>query len=102
MKLEDAQVDKAVEALCDERALVYHDLLASQNGVSRAVIEAIARNGVVPEPTSAVFLSENRLKGASSVRAALKDLVRKDMAYKTDEGWIVYDRLFAEYLKSIQ
>ena len=100
--LEDAQVDKAVEALCDERALVYHDLLASQNGVSRAVIEAIARNGVVPEPTSAVFLSENRLKGASSVRAALKDLVRKDMAYKTDEGWIVYDRLFAEYLKSIE
>ena len=30
----------------------------------------------------------------------MKDLVRKDMVYKSDSGWIVYDRLFAEYLRS--
>ncbi len=63
---------------------------------------AIARKGVVPEPTSADFLSSNGLRGASTVRAALKDLAGKDIAYKSDSGWIVYDRLFAEYLRTLQ
>lgn len=99
--LSDAQVDKAVVELCEERALVYHDLLAAQNLASQDVIAAIARSGTVPEPTSADFLSANGLKGASTVRAALKDLASKDLVYKANDGWIVYDRLFAEYLRSI-
>ena len=98
--LDDAQVDRAVVELCEERALVYHDLLAAQNGASQEVVVAIARNGVVAEPTSAGFLAANGLSGASTVRAALKDLAAKDIVYKADGGWIVYDRLFAEYLRS--
>ena len=68
-------------------------------GPSTAAVITDACNGVVPEPTSADFLSANGLRGASTVRAALKDLVGKDLVYKTDIGWIVYDRLFAEYLR---
>jgi len=51
---------------------------------------------------SADFLSTNRPRGASTVRAALKDLAGNDIVYKTDAGRIVYDRLFVEYLCSIQ
>ena len=79
--------------------VIYHDLLLAQNEASQELVVAVARNGVVPEPSSAEFLSANSLRGASTVRAALKDLVGKDMVYKTDAGWIVYDRLFAEYLR---
>ncbi len=99
--LSDEQVEKAVAELRDERALVYHDLLAAQNGASRNVLAAIARTGSVREPTSASFLSANGLKVASTVRAALKDLSRKDLVYKSDDGWIVYDRLFAEWLRAL-
>lgn len=98
--IDDAQVDRAVVELCEERALVYHDLLAAQNGASQEVVVAIARNGTVAEPTSAGFLAANGLSGASTVRAALKDLAAKNLVYRTDGGWIVYDRLFAEYLRS--
>ena len=97
--LDDAQIDRAVVELYEERALIYHDLLLAQNEASQELVVAVARNGVVPEPTSADFLSANGLRGASTVRAALKDLVGKDLVYKTDIGWIVYDRLFAEYLR---
>ena len=97
---DDAQVEKAVVELCEERALVYHDLLAAQNGASQELAVAIACNGIVAEPTSAGFLAANGLGGASTVRAALKDLAAKDIVYNTDGGWIVYDRLFAEYLRS--
>ena len=99
--LEDGQIDRAVVELYEERALVYHDLLLAQNDASQEVIMAIARQGVVAEPTSGEFLSANSLKGASTVRAALKDLAGKDMIYRTDSGWIVYDRLFAEYLRCL-
>ena len=97
--LDDAQVERAVVELYEERALIYHDLLIAQNEASQELLVAIARNGIVSEPTSAEFLVSNHLGGASTVRAALKDLVGKDMVYKTDSGWIVYDRLFAEYLR---
>ena len=97
--LDDDQVNRAVVELYEERALIYHDLLLAQNEASQELVVAVARNGVVPEPTSADFLSANGLRGASTVRAALKDLVGKDLVYKTDIGWIVYDRLFAEYLR---
>lgn len=97
--LADVQVDSAVVELYEERALIYHDLLLAQNEASQELVAAIARNGVVSEPTSAEFLSGNGLRGASTVRAALKDLVSKDIVYKADNGWIVYDRLFAEYLR---
>ncbi len=99
--LDDVQVDRAVTELYEERALVYHDLLRAQNEASQELLMAVARKGVVKKPTSAEFLSEHRLRGASTVRAALKDLVGKDMVYKAETGWIVYDRLFAEYLRSI-
>ena len=103
MSLEnDIQVDAAVKELYEERALIYHDLLCAQNEASQELVMAIARNGIVSEPTSTDFLSRNGLRGASTVRAALKDLAGKDIAYKAESGWIVYDRLFAEYLRSIQ
>ena len=97
--LDDAQVERAVVGLYEERALIYHDLLIAQNEASQELLVAMARKGIVSEPTSAEFLVSNHLGGASTVRAALKDLAGKDMVYKTDSGWIVYDRLFAEYLR---
>ena len=97
--LDDAQVGHAVSELCEERALIYYDLLLAQNDASQDLLTAMARAGTVSAPTSAEFLSSGGLGGASTVRAALKDLARKDLAYKADDGWIVYDRLFAEYLR---
>ena len=100
--LDDAQTDRAVTELYEERALIYHDLLNAQNEASQELVKAIARVGTVAEPTSAEFLSASGLRGASTVRAALKDLAAKDIAYRSESGWIVYDCLFAEYLRSIQ
>lgn len=94
------QILKAETDLREERALVYRDLYIAQNASSKLVLKAIAEKRVVAEPNSADFLSTPGLPGASTVRAALKDLDGKDLIYKTDAGWIVYDRLFGEYLRT--
>ena len=99
---DDSQVARAVEELLGERELVYHDLLLAQNDASQKILAALARERKVPKPTSAGFLAGGHLGGASTVRAALRDLEKKDLVYKDDGGWMVYDFLFADYLRSLQ
>ena len=61
-------------------------------------LSTIAKAGVVAEPNSAEFLSACALSG-SSVRSSLADLRERDLVYKTDAGYVVYDRLLGEWLR---
>lgn len=93
------QIDEVVNELVEDRALVFRDLLGSQNDVSQKLLPAIAREGVVNEPTAAAFLSKYGLS-ASSVRSALADLCERDIVYRSESGYIIYERLFGEWLKT--
>ena len=97
----ETQIDEAVEALVESGAIVFHDLLQSQNEASRALLKAVAKDGRVAAPTSGDFLSRYGFKSHSTVRSALKDLVDGDLLYKTDGGYIVYDRLFGTWLSRL-
>lgn len=97
----DEQVNQAVWNLVERRRLNFHDLDVSQSASARSLLRAIARAGCVASPTSAAFLSEQGLKSASTVSSALKQLSVNELIYKTDAGYVVYDRLFGEYLRSI-
>lgn len=96
---DETQVDQAVASLVARRRLNFHDLDVSQTASSRALLRAIAREGCVKAPTAAVFLKGNGLGSASTVAGALKQLFRNELVYKTEAGYVVYDRFFAEYLR---
>jgi len=44
------------------------------------------------------FLKRHRLSSTSTVRSTLLSLVDADLVYRTETGYVVYDRLFGEYL----
>lgn len=92
-------IDRAVERLIAERELVYQDLLRSQGDTQRTVLSAIASAGIVAEPTAQEFLRAHSLSAPSTVRAVLSALKEKDLVFRTEKGWIVYDRLFGEWLR---
>ena len=94
-----SHIVRAVGRLIVERELVYQDLIRSQGETQRAVLEAIAAEGVVSEPTSQEFVRTHRLSAPSTVRAVLASLKEKDLVFKSESGWIVYDRLFGKWLK---
>lgn len=94
------QVEDVIDELIEDRALTFRDLLDSQNEVARKLLPAIARAGIVAEPTSADFLATCALS-ASSVRSALVDLRARDLVYKNEKGYCVYDRLLGLWLKRI-
>ena len=93
-----AQIDEAVRLLVEGSDIVFHDLFRSQNEASRALLRAVAADGCVASPTSGDFLSRHGFKSHSTVRSALADLVGNDLLYQTDNGYVVYDRLFGIWL----
>lgn len=91
------QGEAVIADLVADRALVFRDLYESQNEVARKLLPSIAAAHVVSEPTSQTFLSVCGLS-ASSVRSALSDLCARELVYRSEAGYIVYERLFAEWL----
>ena len=67
-----------------------------------SLLKAIAKDSIVAKPTSGKFIKEHKLSGASSVKAALKILEDKELVYRTNEGYVIYDRFMDLWLKRIQ
>ncbi|MGN0847542.1 MAG: ATP-binding protein [Kiritimatiellia bacterium] len=91
-------IDEAISEQIEDRSLVFRDLIDSQPEVARRLLPVIAAQKVVKQPTAAEFLEKARLS-ASSVRSALADLVARDIVYHSPDGYRVYERFFAEWLR---
>lgn len=91
------QGEAVVADLVADRALVFRDLYESQSEVAQKLLPQIAAAHIVAEPTAQAFLSVCGLS-ASSVRSALADLCARELVYRSEAGYLVYERLFAEWL----
>ena len=92
-------VNAAVASLVEDRALTFHDLFAAQSEVGKKLLRAIAHEGKVRELTAGEFIKRHSLTAPSSVRGALPVLENLDLIYQSPDGYMVYDYLFAEYLR---
>lgn len=92
------QVDDIVSELVEESTLFYYDLLRSQTAAEQAVLKAIAAEGCVPALSAASFIRRHGLPAPSTVRSAAANLERRDLIYRTESGFVVYDRLFGAFL----
>ena len=76
----------------------FRDLYESQNEVAQKLLPKIAAVCMVAEPTAQAFLAACGLS-ASSVRSALSDLCARELVSKSETGYIIYERLFGEWLR---
>lgn len=65
------------------------------------LLRAIAKSGYVAEPTAKEFTRKYRLPATSSIFRALQYLVDNEIIYKSERGYIVYDRFFGQWLKEM-
>ena len=79
----------------------YKDLLSNLPPRQKIVLQAIAKEGIAHNITSAKFIKKYNLSSASSVQAAVKLLTKNDFLTQTDNGYRVYDFFFAEWLATI-
>ncbi len=79
----------------------YKDLLSNLPPKQKIVLQAIAKEGVAHNITSAKFIKKYNLNSASSVQAAVKLLIKNDLLTQTDNGYRVYDFFLSEWLATV-
>ena len=92
-------VEKAVMEILAENEYYYQTLLRSYTKGQGKLLKAIAKEGRVINILSGVFITKHNLNAASSVKGALKRLIDDEQIYKDADGYIVYDRFMAEWLR---
>ena len=79
----------------------YKDLLSNLPPKQKIVLQAIAKEGIAHNITSAKFIKKYNLNSASSVQAAVKLLLKNDLLTQTDNGYRIYDFFFSEWLATV-
>ena len=93
------QYPTALKNVIQTQETSYKDTLSNISAKQKPVLFAIAKEGEATNMTSVKFLKENNLGSSSSVQAALKGLLEKDIITRTEKGYKVYDYFFAEWLR---
>ncbi len=95
------QVNAALLSILEGREPQFESMAQFFTENQFSLLKAIAKAGIVAQPTAGKFIKEHKLSGASSVKAALKTLEEKELVYRKPEGYIIYDRFMDLWLKRI-
>lgn len=95
------QVNAAILSVLEGREPQFENMVQFFTENQFSLLKAIAKDSIVAQPTSGKFIKEHKLSGASSVKAALKILEDKELVYRTNEGYVIYDRFMDLWLKHI-
>ena len=88
----------AIQELLEENTYSYQELLNAYSNVQVNLLRAIAKEKVVTQITSGDFIVKYRLKNASSISRVLKKLTENELIYKSEKGYIIYDRFLGLWL----
>ena len=96
-----SMIDEARHNVVMAQEQSYKDLLSNLPPKQKIVLQAIAKEGVAQNITSAKFIKKYNLNSASSVQAAVKFLLKNDLVTHTDNGYRVYDFFLSEWLATV-
>ena len=88
----------AVQQLIEENTYSYQELLNAYSNVQVNLLQAIAKEKIVAQISAGDFTAKYRLKNASSISRALKKLIDNELVYKSERGYMVYDRFLGLWL----
>ena len=91
-------VDRVVGELVEEYDWEYARIVEDLGANALALARAIAAERCVKEAMASAFILKYGLPTASSVRQALKQLETRELVYRTEKGYIIYDRLMRYWL----
>ena len=96
---EREQVTDAIRIIERENTMVYQSTIAMLPDKQLQVLKALAKEGKTATPNKGSFIQKYSLKAASSVSSALTSLVDKELVYRSQEGYSVYDRFMEIWLR---
>jgi DNA-binding transcriptional ArsR family regulator len=93
---------QAIQELLEENEYGYQELLNAYSDVQVNLLRAIAKEKVVSKINSGDFITKHKLKNASSVSRSLSKLLDNELVYKSDKGYMIYDRFLGLWLNKIK
>ena len=97
----ERQVNEAIRHIVSRSSMQYEGLIQFLTDNQLSLLKAIAKEGRVKSPQSNLFIRQNNLPSASSIKTALTVLVDKDLVYQDAEAYQVYDHFFGFWLKQM-
>ncbi len=95
---EDVIMDKLITILQENEAYYYgfRNLLTEQQF---SLLKAIAKEGGVTQPSAQEFINKHKLGTTSTINSAIKSLLNKELIYRDNDTYKVYDVFFSLWLK---
>lgn len=91
----------AIEEMIASNDVIFREILSGVPEKQKMLLYAIAREGEARGVTSADFISRHHLASASSVQAAMKKLLEKDLITQVDKTYAVADKLFGMWINKL-
>ena len=94
-------IDEARRNVIMSQEQSYKDMMANLPPKQKIVLQAIAREGIAQNITSAKFIKKYNLNSASSVQSAVKMLLKNDIVTQTNNEYKIYNFFFSEWLATM-
>lgn len=91
-------VYRALHQLIEENTYSYQELLNAYSSVQVNLLKAVAKEKIVAQINAGQFIARYGLKNASSITRALNKLLEKELIYKSEKGYTIYDRFLGIWL----
>lgn len=91
--------DEALRQVIEAQAFTFEEILSRLPEKQKQVLLAIARVGKALRVTSAEFVQKYALNSPSSVQAAIRYLLDKDLVSREGDCYFIYDRFFGLWLR---
>ena len=94
-------IDEARRNVIMSQEQSYKDMMANLPPKQKIVLQAIAKEGIAQNITSAKFIKKYNLNSASSVQSAVKMLLKNDIVTQTNNEYKIYNFFFSEWLATM-
>ena len=91
-------LQECIRDILSENELYYQHLLQVYPKGQVKLVKAIAKEKKVKEITAGSFIARYGLTATSSVKSALARMLEEEIVYRAEEGYMVYDRFFGQWL----
>ena len=91
-------IEGAIANMVAYNDTIFREILSNIPEKQKALLYAIAKDGEATQITSAQFIKRHALSSASSVQAAIKKLLERDIVTEINKVYSVTDKLFAMWI----
>lgn len=91
-------IEESIQNVVMVQNTSYKETISRIPPKQKMLLQALAKEGITKNITSAKFIKKYGLLSASSVQAATTMLLKNDIITKTDNGYRIYDFFFSQWL----